>query len=158
MSDKLIKTIKVPLTIVEDDKELKNDKFEYVRKALWETVKIANHAVKIFNAIECELVDMDMAFTTFAYQECCKIREFVSSESVAGLTNNYIPQDIRKNKKQTIFICSLMAILLIAVIFAIGYILFAGNVIISLLFGIPIAIIYVLTTYSFSVKTVIKSS
>lgn len=69
-----------------------------------------------------------------------------------------VEDHIRKNKRQTVFICSLMAILLIAVIFAIGYILFAGNVIISLLFGIPIAIIYVLTTYSFSVKTVISAA
>lgn len=69
-----------------------------------------------------------------------------------------IEDHIRRNKRQTIFICSLMALLLIAVVFAIGYILFSGNVIISLMFGIPIAIVYVLLTYSFSVQTVLSAA
>jgi len=65
---------------------------------------------------------------------------------------------IRRNKRHTIFICSFMAFLLIAVVFAIGYILFSGNVILSLIFGIPIAIVYVLLTYSFSVQTVLSAA
>jgi len=69
-----------------------------------------------------------------------------------------IEDHIRRNKRHTILICSFMAFLLIAVVFAIGYILFSGNVILSLMFGIPIAIVYVLLTYSFSVQTVLSAA
>jgi heat shock protein HtpX len=69
-----------------------------------------------------------------------------------------IEDHIRRNKRHTVIICTVMALLLIAVVFAIGYILFSGNVILSLGFGIPIAIVYVLITYSFSVQTVISAA
>jgi heat shock protein HtpX len=64
---------------------------------------------------------------------------------------------IRKNKRDTILICTLMALLFMGVIFAFGYIYF-GNIYIALLFGLPVAIIYVLITYSFSVQTVISAA
>ncbi|UCD14414.1 MAG: M48 family metallopeptidase [Thermoplasmatales archaeon] len=65
---------------------------------------------------------------------------------------------IRRNKQLTIVVCTFMALLFIAVIIAIGYILFPGNIYIGLLFGIPIAIVYVLVTYSFSVQTVLSAA
>ena len=64
---------------------------------------------------------------------------------------------IRKNKRDTILICTFMALLFLGVIFAFGYIYF-GSIYIALLFGLPVAIIYVLITYSFSVKTVISAA
>jgi heat shock protein HtpX len=65
---------------------------------------------------------------------------------------------IRRNKQLTVVVCTFMALLFIAVIIAIGYILFPGNIYIGLLFGIPIAIVYVLVTYSFSVQTVLSAA
>lgn len=64
---------------------------------------------------------------------------------------------IRKNKRDTIVICTFMALLFLGVIFAFGFIYF-GNIYIALLFGLPVAIVYVLVTYSFSVQTVISAA
>jgi len=69
-----------------------------------------------------------------------------------------IEDQIRKNKRDTIIICALMALLFIAVIFAIGFILFRGNIYISLIFALPIAIGYVLTMYSISVPAVLSAA
>ncbi|MBU0496711.1 MAG: M48 family metallopeptidase [Candidatus Thermoplasmatota archaeon] len=64
---------------------------------------------------------------------------------------------IRKNKRDTILICSLMAFLFLGVIFAFSYLYF-NNIYIALFFGLPVAIVYVLITYSFSVQTVISAA
>jgi heat shock protein HtpX len=69
-----------------------------------------------------------------------------------------VEDHIRRNKRLTIIVCTFMALLFIAVIFAVGYIFFPGNIYIGLLFGIPIAVVYVLVTYSFSVKTVLSAA
>ena len=69
-----------------------------------------------------------------------------------------VEDHIRRNKRLTIVVCTFMALLFIAVIFAVGYILFPGNIYIGLLFGMPIAVVYVLVTYSFSVKTVLSAA
>ncbi len=68
-----------------------------------------------------------------------------------------IEDQIRRNKQLTILICTFMALLFIGVIFAFGYIFFQ-NIFIALAFGIPIALVYVLVTYSFSVKTVLSAA
>lgn len=68
-----------------------------------------------------------------------------------------IEDHIRKNKRDTVIVCTLMALLFLGVVFAFGYIFF-GNIYIALLFGIPIAIVYVAVTYSFSVQTVISAA
>ena len=65
---------------------------------------------------------------------------------------------IRRNKRHTVIICGLMALLFVGVIFAVGYFLFAGNIFISLAFALPIAIGYVAITYSVSVPTVLKAA
>ncbi len=64
---------------------------------------------------------------------------------------------IRKNKRDTVLICTLMALLFLAVVFAVGYLLF-NNPFIALLFGLPVAVVYVLITYSFSVQSVIAAA
>jgi len=69
-----------------------------------------------------------------------------------------VEDQIRKNKRDTIIICALMALLFIAVIFAIGFILFRGNIYISLIFAFPIAIGYVLMMYSISVSAVLSAA
>lgn len=51
-----------------------------------------------------------------------------------------------------------MALLFFGIVFAIGYILFSGNLFIALAFGIPIAIGYVVVTYSISVPTVLAAA
>jgi len=68
-----------------------------------------------------------------------------------------VEDHIRKNKRDTILICTFMAALFFAVIFAFGYIYFR-NIYIALIFGIPIAIVYVGITYSFSVQTVLSAA
>ena len=69
-----------------------------------------------------------------------------------------VEDHIRRNKRNTVIICTFMALLFLAVVFAIGYILFAGNIFISLAFGLPIAIGYIAITYSISVSTVLSAA
>ena len=69
-----------------------------------------------------------------------------------------VEDQIRRNKLLTVVVCTLMALLFISVIFAIGYIFFPGNIFIALVFAIPIALVYVLITYSFSVQTVLAAA
>jgi heat shock protein HtpX len=69
-----------------------------------------------------------------------------------------VEDHIRRNKRLTVVVCALMAILFITIIFAIGYILFAGNIIISLIFALPIALGYIAITYSISVPTVLSAA
>ena len=68
-----------------------------------------------------------------------------------------VEDHIRKNKRLTVFICTFMALLFCGVVFAFGYIFF-NNFFIALIFGIPIALVYVLITYSFSVQTVLSAA
>lgn len=68
-----------------------------------------------------------------------------------------VEDHIRKNKRDTVIVCTLMVLLLFSVISAFGYILF-GDIYIALIFGIPIALVYVGTTYSFSVQTVLSAA
>jgi len=68
-----------------------------------------------------------------------------------------VEDQIRKNKRLTVVICTFMALLFCGVIFAFGYIFF-NNFLIALVFGIPIALVYVLVTYSFSVQTVLSAA
>ena len=69
-----------------------------------------------------------------------------------------VEDHIRKNKRQTVYICTFMALLFFAVVFSIGYILFNGNMFIALAFGLPIAIGYIAITYSISVQSVISAT
>ena len=68
-----------------------------------------------------------------------------------------VEDQIRKNKRLTVLICTFMALLFCGVIFAFGYIFF-NNFFIALVFGIPIALVYILVTYSFSVQTVLSAA
>ena len=68
-----------------------------------------------------------------------------------------VEDQIRRNKLLTVIICTFMALLFIAVVFAFGYIFF-GNIYIALLFGLPIALAYIAITYSFSVQTVLSAA
>lgn len=65
---------------------------------------------------------------------------------------------IKKNKRQTVIVCTLMAVFFMVFVFAVGYILFAGSIIISAIFAVPIAIGYIAITYSFSVQSVISAA
>jgi heat shock protein HtpX len=69
-----------------------------------------------------------------------------------------VEDHIRRNKQLTVFICTFMALLFIAVVFSLGYIFFGGNLFISLAFALPIAIGYVVITYSISVQTVLSAA
>jgi len=69
-----------------------------------------------------------------------------------------VEDHIRRNKRLTAVVCTMMALLFVAVIFAVGYILFPQNFLIPLIFAIPIALVYVLATYSFSVRTVLSAA
>jgi len=64
---------------------------------------------------------------------------------------------IRKNKRDTFFICLFMVILLFSVIFSIGY-LFGFPPYIAMAIGLPVALLYVGVTYSFSVQSVIAAA
>jgi len=64
---------------------------------------------------------------------------------------------IRKNKRDTVLICMFMVILLFSVIFAIGLVLGAPPYI-TMAIALPIALFYIMITYSFSVQTVISAA
>lgn len=64
---------------------------------------------------------------------------------------------IRKNKRDTLLICMFMVILLFSVIFAIGYV-FGLPPIFATAIGLPIALLYIVITYSFSVQSVIAAA
>ena len=68
-----------------------------------------------------------------------------------------VEDHIRKNKRDTVIICGLMALLFIVVVFSIGYIFFA-NVFIALAFALPIALGYIAVTYSISVSAVLAAA
>jgi heat shock protein HtpX len=68
-----------------------------------------------------------------------------------------VEDQIRINKRQTVVVCTLMALLFVAVIFAFGYYFF-GNIYISLIFALPIAIGYIAITYSVSVHSVLSAA
>jgi len=68
-----------------------------------------------------------------------------------------VEDHIKRNKRQTVVVCTLMAFLFIAVILTFGYIYFR-NIYISLIFAVPIGIVYVLITYSISVNSVIAAA
>jgi len=69
-----------------------------------------------------------------------------------------VEDHIRRNKRLTIIVCTFMALLFISIIFAVGYIFYPSNPYFGLIFGIPIALVYVAVTYSFSVKTVLSAA
>jgi len=68
-----------------------------------------------------------------------------------------VEEHIRSNKRKTIVVCGLMALLFIAVVFAFGYI-FIGNIYISLAFALPIAFAYIAITYSTSVQQILSAA
>ncbi len=68
-----------------------------------------------------------------------------------------IEDHIRKNKRDTLVICLFMVILLFSVIFAIGFILGAPPIL-TMMIGLPVAIFYILITYSFSIQSVISAA
>jgi len=69
-----------------------------------------------------------------------------------------VEDHIRRNKRLTVVVCTFMALLFFCIIFAVAYIFFAGNIFIGLVFALPIAIVYVAITYSFSVQTVLSAA
>jgi len=64
---------------------------------------------------------------------------------------------IRKNKRDTVVICMFMVILLFSVIFAIGF-AFGAPPIFAMAIGLPVALIYIFITYSFSVQSVVSAA
>jgi len=68
-----------------------------------------------------------------------------------------VEDHIRKNKRDTVFICMFMVILLFSVIFSIGFAL-GFPPFISMVIGLPISLFYILITYSFSVQSVIAAA
>jgi heat shock protein HtpX len=69
-----------------------------------------------------------------------------------------VEDHIRRNKRNTVLVCTLMALLFIGVILAFGVIFFRGNILIALIFALPVGICYVLLMYSISVKTVLSAA
>jgi len=68
-----------------------------------------------------------------------------------------VEDHIRKNKQLTLIICLFMVLLLFSIIFAIGYV-FGLPPIFATAIGLPIALAYILLTYSFSVQSVISAA
>jgi len=68
-----------------------------------------------------------------------------------------IEDHIRKNKRNTVIICMLMLVLLFSVIFSIGFVL-GFPPILSTAIGLPISLLYIALTYSFSVKSVLAAA
>jgi heat shock protein HtpX len=68
-----------------------------------------------------------------------------------------IEDHIRKNKMDTLVICLFMVILLFSVIFAIGFLLGAPPIL-TMMLALPLAIFYILITYSFSIQSVLSAA
>ena len=68
-----------------------------------------------------------------------------------------VEDQIRKNKLDTVLICMFMLILLFGVIFAVGVVL-GFPPIFAMIIGLPLALLYIWTTYSFSVKSVLAAA
>jgi heat shock protein HtpX len=68
-----------------------------------------------------------------------------------------VEDHIRKNKRDTIIICVFMLLLLFGIIFSIGLAL-GFPPIFSMVIGLPISILYIIITYSFSVQSVIAAA
>jgi heat shock protein HtpX len=69
-----------------------------------------------------------------------------------------VEEQISKNKRDTVLVCTFMALLFIGIILAFGIIFFQGNILIALIFALPVSIGYVLMMYSVSVKTVLSAA
>jgi len=69
-----------------------------------------------------------------------------------------VEDQIRKNKRDTVLVCTFMALLFIGIILALGIFIFGGNILVALIFALPIGIGYVLMMYSISVKTVLSAA
>ena len=68
-----------------------------------------------------------------------------------------IEDHIRKNKRDTVLICIFMVLLLFSVIFGFGLVLGVPPIF-SVALGLPIALLYIGITYSFSVQSVIAAA
>ncbi|MGC9310479.1 MAG: M48 family metallopeptidase [Candidatus Aenigmatarchaeota archaeon] len=68
-----------------------------------------------------------------------------------------LENQISKNKRNTVFICALMFFLLFGVISVIGYIWF-GEPLYATIIGFPVALVYIIVSYSFSVKSVLAAT
>ncbi len=68
-----------------------------------------------------------------------------------------VEDHIRKNKRDTVVICMGMVILLFSVFFVVGFILNAPPLL-TMMIGLPVALVYIFITYSFSVQSVISAA
>jgi heat shock protein HtpX len=68
-----------------------------------------------------------------------------------------VEDHIRKNKRDTVIICMFMVVLLFSVIFAIGLVLNAPPIF-TMIIALPVSLIYIFITYSFSVSSVIAAA
>ena len=68
-----------------------------------------------------------------------------------------VEDQIRKNKLDTVLICMFMLILLFGIIFAVGMVL-GFPPIFAMIIGLPLSLLYIGTTYSFSVKSVLAAA
>lgn len=68
-----------------------------------------------------------------------------------------VEEQIRKNKRNTVLICMFMVVLLFGVLFTVGIIMGAPPIFTTTI-GLPLALIYIATTYSFSVKAVLAAA
>lgn len=74
------------------------------------------------------------------------------------MTRMMQPEDhIRKNKRDTVLICIFMLLLLFGVIAGFGF-LFGAPPYISMSIGLPLALMYILITYRFSVQSVLRAA
>jgi heat shock protein HtpX len=72
-------------------------------------------------------------------------------------TNMQMEDHIRKNKRDTLFICMFMIVLLFLVIFAVGVVVGVPPYF-TMFIGLPLALLYVAVTYNFSVRSVLKAA
>ncbi len=68
-----------------------------------------------------------------------------------------VEDHIRKNKRDTVLICMFMGVLLFGVILAIGIVLDTPPLFTTLV-ALPVVLVYILITYSFSVQSVISAA
>ncbi len=106
----MIKMVKVPVAIEDEDKKNRNEKYRIVRAMLKEAQTLGNKAIRILAGLDSGVFSTDLAedgkptpVDTFVYRKVKEGRKLLSSQSMASLLRNYVrPMHKAARKKNSI--------------------------------------------------------
>lgn len=99
MSKLYTKTIKIPISIVHDDDNIKKIQRKYVDDVLREIIDITNYSTQCYLAYKSQFLreeHQELKRGTFLYQRAITKRILAIPASVSTLVNNYVIPDIEK--------------------------------------------------------------